>query len=154
MAPQLPTQADWPTWLTTFVDTYQALSVDNLGDLSLIYDENIEFIDPIHRIQGLDNLGKYFASMYENLISCRFVIDDVLLSEHQAAVYWTMSYQHPKLNGGKSITVTGHSLIKGHNSKVVYHRDYLDIGAMLYEHVPLLGRIIKRIKNKVASNVK
>jgi hypothetical protein len=61
-----------------------------------------------------------------------------------------MSYQHVKLNKGKVVTIVGTSHIKGENDKVIYHRDYLDLGAMLYEQLPVLGKFILWIKKQAA----
>jgi hypothetical protein len=39
--------------------------------------------------------------------------------------------------------------LRTRNGKIYYHRDYFDMGAMLYEHLPLLGRIIQRLKHRL-----
>lgn len=148
-APQ-DTSTTSPFWLNNFVKVYQTLSTDNLNLLSKIYHRDVIFIDPIHELKGFDNLFEYFQNLYENLTTCDFVITNIIAEKDQAAIYWTMSYQHPKLNKGKLITVIGHSHIKGYEDKVIYHRDYLDLGAMLYEQLPVLGKLIKLIKQKAA----
>ncbi|REL26881.1 nuclear transport factor 2 family protein [Thalassotalea euphylliae] len=137
-----------PLWLEQFIDTYQQLGTDNLGLLSNIYAQDVVFIDPMHHISGFDNLEDYFVSLYTNLTSCTFRVDEVLYQGEDAAIYWTMAYCHPKLNKNKLVTVQGHSKLRGYGDKVVYHRDYLDLGAMIYEHVPLLGSVVKLIKQR------
>jgi hypothetical protein len=140
-----------PLWLTKFVECYQELSTDNLDLLASIYHEEVTFIDPIHQVEGFNNLYDYFKNVYENLSQCDFVINNIIVNENEAAIYWNMTYVHSKLNHGKEVTVAGSSHIKGHDGKVIYHRDYLDVGAMLYEQIPLLGRLIKWMKSKAAS---
>lgn len=144
-------ESEWPKWLERFVDTYQKLGTDNLSLLSSIYHEDIVFVDPLHQVEGLSNLHKYFKGLYTNLSQCDFVIHDVIVNGEQAAIYWEMAYKHPKLGRGKEVVVSGTSRIVGQNNKVIYHRDYLDVGAMLYEQLPVIGRVIKWIKNKAAS---
>lgn len=144
------TNAFKPQWLVNFTDNYSQLSTDNLVLLENIYHKDITFIDPLHKVQGFENLKDYFYGLYENLTSCRFIIEHIFEKDNEAAVYWKMSYQHPKLNSGKMITVQGHSHIKGEHGKVIYHRDYLDAGAMLYEQLPIVGKIIQWIKAKAA----
>jgi hypothetical protein len=34
--------------------------------------------------------------------------------------------------------------------KIDYHRDYFDLGQMVYEQIPLVGRIIKTIKKRLS----
>ena len=61
-----------------------------------------------------------------------------------------MSYSHKRLNSAQPIQVQGHSLLKMADDKVIYHRDYVDLGAMLYEHIPLLGKVIRTIKARAS----
>ena len=135
-------------WLANFINIYQKLSTDNLHLLADIYHQDVVFTDPMHQLMGLDNLRHYFDQLYQQLSYCEFKIEQVLEQSDEAAVYWKMSYQHPRLNGGKIVHVQGSSHIKGVDDKVIYHHDYLDLGAMLYEQIPLLGRIISWLKNR------
>jgi ketosteroid isomerase-like protein len=145
------TVSEYPKWLQSFIDNYQALSVDNLDRLSDIYHDNVEFQDPAHHLVGFENLSRYFHELYTNLADCTFVINKVLVDGEQAAIYWQMTYVHPKLNKGKPVTVEGHSFIEGQDDKVRFHRDYVDLGAMLYEHIPLVGSAVKYVKTRMAS---
>ena len=140
-----------PLWLSKFVSVYQTLSTKHLDLLATIYHNDITFIDPIHQVEGFADLYQYFESLYQNLLMCEFVIDNVIAGNNEAAIYWKMTYQHKKLNKGEKVTVFGSSHIKGKEDKVIYHRDYLDVGAMLYEQLPLFGKLTKWIKAKAAS---
>jgi limonene-1,2-epoxide hydrolase len=140
-----------PSWLTNFFDIYQKLSTNNLDLLSTIYHPDVTFIDPIHHVEGYDELFNYFKNLYENLSACNFVIQHIIYDGKQATVYWEMTYIHKKLNKGHPVTVQGCSHLQGQDDKVIYHRDYLDLGAMLYEQLPVIGRFIKWIKTKAAS---
>ena len=137
-------------WLVDFISVYQQLATDNLDLLASIYHPNVTFIDPIHEINGFDQLTSYFAGLYQNLASCDFVIEHHIQQGSEASLFWKMTYQHPKLNKGKDVIVYGTSHIKSKDGKVVYHRDFLDLGIMLYEQLPVLGKIIKLIKEKAA----
>jgi hypothetical protein len=137
-------------WLTNFLSVYQKLSLDNLSLLNDIYHSKVTFIDPIQQVEGISDLTHYFEHLYQNLLFCRFDIDDVLLDSNKAAIYWTMSYQHKKLNANNTVYVQGSSLIKMLDGKVIYHRDYVDLGAMLYEQIPLVGKVIKAIKARAS----
>lgn len=122
--------------------------------MSDVYRADIVFQDPLQRVEGLGEVTRYFAGMMNNLQECRFefgqVIDmasDQKPGVHQAVLFWTMHYRHPKLAGGKRLNVSGNSHIK-FQDKVFYHRDYYDAGAMLYEHLPVLGWVIRHIKKR------
>lgn len=142
--------SEYPLWLNNFINIYQKLSVDNLALLTNIYHKDVTFVDPMHKVEGFEQLANYFANLYENLTTCEFIIEEVIVEDSNASLFWTMTYQHTKLNKGKAVTVIGCSHIRGKEDKVYYHRDYLDLGAMLYEQLPLIGRIIYWIKRQAA----
>ncbi len=64
-----------------------------------------------------------------------------------------MTYQHPQLNKAQPIKVAGSSQLQGTKDKVIFQRDYVDLGAMLYEHIPMVGNVIQYIKKKAVANV-
>lgn len=130
-----------------FCDIYQTLNKNNLDKLTIIYDEKVIFIDAAHQVKGLDALHTYFSHLYENLSYCHFAIEQVICQEGQASIIWTMIFSHKKLNSGKEVKVNGCSHLK-FNKKIYYHRDYLDMGQMVYEQIPILGGIIKWIKKQ------
>jgi hypothetical protein len=39
----------------------------------------------------------------------------------------------------------------GNQGKVIYHRDYFDMGAFIYERVPVLDRVIAYVKGKLSA---
>lgn len=137
-------------WLERFISVYSDLGTTNLTLLEQVYHADIHFTDPIHDVKGINYLLTYFDSLYTNLNTCRFNIDKVMTADMDAAIYWTMTFSHPKLNNGNEISVEGHSFLSQQDNKVIRHRDYLDVGSMLYEHIPLLGAVIKSIKKRAS----
>jgi len=148
-ASELAVTTQQPLWLAKFVDIYQQLSTDNLQLLAEVYHQDIVFIDPMHQLQGFDHLTNYFENLYQQLSHCEFKIYQVIAQGSEAAIYWQMSYIHPRLNSGQLVSVQGSSHIKGTGDKVIYHRDYVDLGAMFYEQLPLLGWVINWLKKRV-----
>ncbi len=142
-------QMEFPQWLTQFVSVYEKLDKENIELLQTLYHPELIFQDPVHQIRGLDSYISYCKFMYSNTTYCRFKIDDVIYDGSSAGVYWVMVYCHPQLNSGNEIKVEGHTQLKGEGNLVTYHRDYLDMGAMVYEHAPILGRLIRWLKNRL-----
>lgn len=136
-------------WLTNFISVYQQLDKHCLHQLDAIYHPEIHFQDPLHNIHGLASLKHYFSQLYQNLDSCQFLIQHSFSQQSEVALYWEMQFIHPKLNRGATIHVSGHSHLRAEQQQVIYHRDYLDAGAMLYEQIPLLRNAIGLIKRRV-----
>lgn len=136
-----------PFALQSFVNTYESLEKGKWQPLAALYAEDIIFQDPLQRIQGLPALMAYFESLYTHLSYCRFQVLTTCHQEQQAFVTWTMRYSHSRLKGGREIFVEGATHLQ-FQDKITMHRDYTDLGQMLYEHIPLLGGVIHTIKRR------
>lgn len=118
-----------------------------------VYAESVIFRDPIHTLRGLPAVEDYFAGMAANLSECRFVFDQTLASADRASLWWTMHYRHPKLAGGKLLSLRGASLltIDPTVERVLEHEDIYDLGAMVYEQIPVLGAVVNLVKGRLTS---
>lgn len=132
-----------------FCELYQNLSENNINELANIYSENITFIDAVHQVEGINELQIYFRKLYKNISYCHFHIEQVIVQQGEASIIWTMNFSHANLKSGEIIVVNGCSHLK-FAEKIYYHRDYLDMGQMIYEHLPLFGRVVKYIKQRVS----
>jgi len=137
-------------WVEHFVNNFNSLNAQNLNNLQDIYHNDIVFTDPVHRIEGYDELLSYFSHLYQNLIHSHFDVHHKIVQANEAAIYWTMELSHQRLNKGQPFSVEGHSHIKHKNGLIIYHRDYFDFGQMVYEQLPLVGSLVKLIKSRVA----
>ena len=130
-------------------EAYSGLNGDHLGDLQALeslYSKDISFEDPSHAIQGRGALMDYFHKRVAGLDTCQFRFHRTVINGTDLFLSWTLSFAHPRLNAGQLIRVEGASYLRSRNGQVYYHRDYFDLGAMLYENLPLLGRVIRRVK--------
>lgn len=138
--------------LSRFIALYQQLDRQQLHRLPDIYAEQVLFIDPAHRIEGLAALTDYFAALYQRLAYCRFEIVSQQQQGTQAWLSWVMTFSHPRLAAGQPIRVEGATRLEFDAAgKVMVHRDYFDLGAMLYEQLPLLGPLVRLIKGRLGS---
>ena len=135
--------------IQAFCDFYAELSLEGINRLEALYHPEIRFQDPVMKLQGLKNLEAYFKHGLENSHYCRFQVHNFMTQNDQVCVQWQMRLSHPKLNRGKEISTQGASVIRFENDLIIYHRDYFDLGEMLYEQLPLLGKLIKFIKRRL-----
>ena len=139
------TASELQTKITT---AYNGLNVNTLASLDDFYSTEVEFHDPMSSMHGLDKLKGYYRNMYKNVKSIHFDIQKFIIdADHNVALTWVMTYSSDSLNGGRPIMVPGTSILKfNEDNKVYYHRDYFDNGAMVYEHIPVLGFFVRKIK--------
>ena len=137
-----------PAALGHFRALFNELDKGNLNKLSEVYSEDIRFQDPLETVQGLDELTRYFAGAYANVISCRFDFGEAIVQGEFAAVPWVMHLRHKRICRGREVQVRGISHLEIRDGMVCYHRDYFDAGEMLYENLPVVGRVIRWIKDQ------
>lgn len=135
-------------------DAFARLDRNNLQVVDEFYDKNAEFSDPIGSLKGTEKIRGYYGKMYQDVKNIKFDFTDAVQNGKSVAAVWVMTYSTDKLNDGKDIQVQGTSIIKfgGPEDKVVYHRDYFDVGAMVYEHIPVLGWGVRTVKGKLADH--
>lgn len=128
---------------------YRDVSMETLQQLQSIYSDDAVLVDPISKHKGLSEITKYFQSLLENTQTCECIIEHVSEQGAHYFVTWKMKIVHPQLNKGRMFDVNGVSHLKTRDNKLVFHRDYYDLGEMIYEHVPVLKHVIKTIKRRV-----
>lgn len=129
---------------------YQDVKNPQLHKINEIYSENLCFKDPVHELYGSEALHAYLSEMCLNVQSGRFEYLDQILSENTAYIKWNMHFKHPKL-GKNTVTVRGVSQIQ-FNDRIYFHEDIYDMGELIYEHVPVLGSVVKKLKKRLAAN--
>jgi len=134
------------------LDSFRALYENSSGltreQLATIYEPGIIFKDPIHRLEGLDALSDYMATMYANVQQCSFTYLDEISADDRAVVKWDMEFRHKKLGGGKRIVVRGVTIIE-FRELIYSHEDIFDLGSMIYENVPVVGMQVRYLKQRL-----
>lgn len=131
-----------------FKDFYRNLHQADLSRITEIYDDAVVFRDPVHTVKGAADVHAYMTDLCENLNVCRFEYLDQVVEEGAAFIKWDMHFSHKRL-GDEVISVRGISHIQ-FRDKIFYHEDTYDMGAMLYDNLPLLGSVTKWLKGRLA----
>lgn len=138
----------YPPLLKHFKSYYQDMKQNSYIKLSDIYADDIVFCDPIHEVHGLADVMAYLESSVANVQECRFEYLDELVDDGVAYIKWNMHYLHPSVSK-KVQTLRGMTQLH-FNEKVTYHEDIYDMGALVYEHLPVMGFATKAIKRRMA----
>jgi limonene-1,2-epoxide hydrolase len=138
------------TIVEKFCHYYKEFSQESIAGLGELYHQDVVFLDPTGKVEGLRHLKSHFSKMMSNVTYCHFEITDMVSTDTQAFITWTMTFAHPKLNHQQEISVPGVSVIM-FNRRITYHRDYFDVGCMFYEHVPVLKQVIRFLKKRLSS---
>lgn len=138
-----------PSVINRFVDYYARLDQQSPAALAALYDPHAMLIDPFGEHRGLMAIQGYFTHLLNNVEHCRFITDAPVYDGHRFALTWVMDWSHPRIAGGETLTLPGCSMVEVGDERIVLQRDYYDAGEMIYEHLPLLGWAVRRVKRRV-----
>lgn len=132
-------------------DFYEDMDKEKLSDLGTLYHDDVIFRDPVQQVDGLKDLEQYLGHGMENIEYCRFTFDDEVIGEKSAFLSWQMRFAHPKISSGAEIVVPGvtHIVFDEDQDKIREHTDHYDLGALIYEHVPVLGWLTGKVKERM-----
>lgn len=134
--------------LTRFTRLFNNLSSANIRDIADVYSDDVSFQDPFCKVEGIGELTEYFTGAYENVISCQFDFGDPVINGRHVCIPWIMRLRHKRIRNGHQVNVDGISQLTIHGGRVTGHRDYFDVGQLLYENLPFLGKAIRWIRSK------
>lgn len=129
-----------------FKKYFEELDLENSSVLDEIYDKQIYFQDPMHEIQGIIDLKKYFQKLNDKLKEGSFQFMEESIIDNKAYLSWELKLTLKKRY--KSITASGISVLS-FEDKITHQRDYFDAAQLFYEPIPILGGLIRLIKKKI-----
>lgn len=136
--------------IQAFLDYFNQLSNSNLSSTQAIYHKEVQFIDPVHQIQGRDQLISYLEHGYQRLNYAKFTAEQAAVTGNQGFLSWQMCLSHPAIGKGKEITVHGCSALRWQDEQIIYHRDYYDLTEMVYQHIPVVSWLTGKVRQKMA----
>ena len=126
---------------------YENLKEGSLDEMEFFYDENAFFKDPFNEIEGRDKLMKIFAHMFETLEKPQFVILDTIENSSCAFLTWDFFLRIK----GRGLKIHGSSHLKfNEENRIVYHRDYWDVGEEILLNVPFIRLMYSYFRKKLA----
>lgn len=132
-----------------FKQTFNRLNSGTLHLVGELYAPGIHFEDPLHTIDGIEALERYFANLYDGVVYCQFDFSPGIIAGNEASIPWVMELEHARLRPGQRARIPGISHLRFDDRQVTYHRDYFDVGQLLYERIPVLGALVRSIKKRL-----
>jgi hypothetical protein len=103
------------------------------------------FEDPFQRVCTIEEIITVFRHMYTTLNHPRFIIKEYMSHEKSAYIRWEFLYDSKHFEGVSHVVFNDDGL-------VVSHRDFWDAASNVYETIPLLGSVLRLIKNKIKAS--
>ena len=137
--------------LKAYVEYFETLEPRRLIFISKYFAPKARFRDPFNDVVGLRNIRAIFDHMYDTLDNPRFKVSHyaICADGYTALLRWDFLFSR----SGKQHCISGCSEVMFNDKKmVISHIDYWDPADTVYQKIPILGSIIKAIRNKLSAN--
>lgn len=132
----------------TYIDAFERLTPSTLQSLEDCFTEQARFVDPFNDVRGKTAIRNVFEHMFVTCEAPRFEVDECLGDDRLAYLHWHFSFGSP----ARRRRVQGVSRVQfGPDGRVNEHRDYWDPASQLYEQLPLIGRLFRALRMRLAA---
>ena len=98
-------------------------------------------------MQGVPAIRAIFAHMFESLEQPRFVVTQHVAQGQQAFLQWEFHFRMKRWRAQVPQCIHGGTLVHfDAQGRVTLHRDYWDTAEELYEKLPVLGRLMRWLR--------
>ncbi len=134
------------------VQAFETLSPASVARLDAIYVPDAAFKDPFNEVQGLPEIQRIFAHMFEALVQPRFVVTQRLVQGQQCFLCWEFHFAFKQTNIGQPQCIFGAThLTLDESGRIATHRDYWDAAEELYEKLPWIGGLMRWLKKRAST---
>jgi ketosteroid isomerase-like protein len=135
--------------VTALVAFYEQLTPGGVAGLANLYAEEAYFKDPFNEVRGRAAVQHIFMHMFEALHEPRFVVTGRVVQGNVCFLTWDFHSRFKRFQPDLTRTMRGAShLVFDAAGRVAVHRDYWDPAEELYEKLPLLGSLMRWLKQR------
>jgi len=128
----------------------ERLEPGNLDELDGLVADTVRFRDPFNDVTGRAALRRVFERMFDDLDVPRFVVRHKRWDGGVCLVAWT--FEARMQGSGKDLRFDGMSEVRvDTDGRVAEHVDHWDPARSLYERVPVLGAVLRRVRRRLSS---
>ena len=120
---------------------------DRIGE---VYAADVFFNDTLKTLRGVDEVEEHLAATADALEKGTVEFVDLVAEDGNYYFRWVMTVSFKRLARGEEKRSIGMTHVRfDREGKVVLHQDFWDSAGGLYEHVPVLGWMLRRAKNRL-----
>ncbi|NRP28356.1 SnoaL-like domain protein [Marinobacterium sp. xm-d-420] len=135
------------TSVQQYVELFENLTPDSVTQFESLVTPDVRFADPFNDVRGFSKMCEILTDMFERSEDPSFTVFEWFEQPGAAYVRWEFRAKLPVLG---VFTTEGVSRLSINESGLIAeHLDYWD-SAPLYMKLPLLGRILRSIRAKMA----
>lgn len=132
--------------LDQLIDCYESITPEGVSRLAGLYAADAYFKDPFNEVTGPAAIERIFRHMFTQVADPRFRVVERMEAGASAMLVWEFSF------GPESARrlIRGATHLKfNERGQVSFHRDYWDAAEELYAKIPVLGALMRGLRNLV-----
>lgn len=131
-----------------YIQFWETLSPESLGRLSEIASPDIRFADPFNDIRGHAGFRAVFDDMFQRVAEPLFRVTAHAINGDLCFLRWVFTFQ----SSGREWRIEGVSEVRFDPSGLaIEHIDHWDAAGQLYERLPVLGAVLRRLRRKFSA---
>jgi hypothetical protein len=137
--------------ITRFQSFFENMTPEQVGrTVASVYAPNAILYDTLVLHEGIGQIRPYFIKTAERAKGVRVEVLDILRSGNDFYLKWRMDIDWSAFKKGKTTRSFGMSHLRFNASgQVILHYDFWDAANGFFEHIPVVGHMIRWIKSKV-----
>lgn len=144
--------ADENAAIARFQQFFARFATDGVDTLlASTYAPDVYFNDCLKEVRGKVALSEYLRGSTQAIEDCRVEYEEITRNRHgEYLVRWRMMIRFRKFSRGKDTWSIGISHLRfDAGGLVVYQQDYWNAADGLYQHIPLLGAVMRAIRKRL-----
>jgi len=137
--------------LGRFVELFGNLTAETVrARAKSVYAPDAYFNDTLKTLIGAEAIEAHLVRSAEAAEEVTVDVVDVAQSGANYYLRWVMDVRFKSLKKGEVVRSIGVSHIRfNREGQVVLHQDYWDATTGLFEHIPVVGRVLRTVKNRL-----
>ena len=131
-----------------YIDAFEHLSPATLQPLEDCFAEHARFVDPFNDLRGKSSIRRVFEHMFASCEDPRFGVEESLVDDTVVYLRWHFSFgkaaSRRRVEGVSRVQFTSDGLVSE-------HCDYWDPASQLYEELPVLGKLFRALRHRLAA---
>lgn len=120
------------------------------GEVIEVYASDAYFNDTLKELQGSEAIDQYFRNTVAMADRIDVQFEDAVQSGDNYYFRWIMDVTAPRLNGGQPVRSKGMTHVRfNEQEQVTLHQDYWDSSSGLFEHLPVIGSLLRWAKERI-----
>jgi len=131
-----------------YIEVFEHLTPSTLQQLEDGFAERAHFVDPFNDVRGRSSIRRVFEHMFASCEDPRFEVEECLGDDSLVYLRWLFGFgkatSRRRIQGVSRVQFTSDGLVSE-------HLDYWDPASQLYEKLPLLGQLLRALRNRLAA---